>query len=578
MGQMSTAYFVISVFVIAIIALIVKYQNKPEKVFGIVLLVLYATQTVSTEQVIDSISNPGILTLVLLIICSFSLEKTSLLRKVAQFVIRPGYNSTWVRLFSVTALSSAFLNNTAIVSTLIAPIRANTIHPASKLLLPLSYTAILGGTLTLIGTSTNLIVNSMVLEAGLPSLSFFDFSLIGGIVIVGCGLTLFILGHWLPSNMEHTATQAQYFIDAKVSTGSSLVGKSIQRNGLRNLHSLFLVEIHRNGRTISPVSPNELIQENDRLLFSGDIRKVTQLTQFPGLALFTHKEEKLCHDLKEVVLRPESSLVSKRLKDVGFRALFNAAVVAIRRDGHTVSGKLGEIALKAGDYLVLAVGDDYDKRNNITKNFIQLQELKADRLLKGPQEAIAVLGFVSAIILAAFEFSPLLNNLILLFGALLLSGALKTNEVIRRLPVQIWLVISSALLLSQALANTTAIDLLRDVIAEQAKFMTPLSGLIMIYVITWLLTESVTNNAAAALVFPIAYALAISLDGNLHSYILAVAFGASASFISPYGYQTNLMVYNAGQYCIKDYIKIGVPMSIVYSSLVLAAITTIYGV
>ncbi len=176
------------------------------------------------------------------------------------------------------------------------------------------------------------------------------------------------------------------------------------------------------------------------------------------------------------------------------------------------------------------------------------------------------------------EIAPLLHNLILLLGVLLLTGALKTNEIIRRLPVQIWLVISSALLLSQALDNSTAVDLLRSAMTEQAEFMSPLSGLIMVYLVTLLLTELVTNNAAAALVFPVAYALATSLDANLHSYILAVAFGASASFISPYGYQTNLMVYNAGQYCIKDYIKIGVPMSITYSGLVLTAITTIYGV
>lgn len=578
MSQTHSAYFVITVFVIAIIALVTRYQNKPEKVFGVVLLVLYSSRSVSTEQLISSIANPGVLTLVLLIICSLALEKTSLLRRISQLVIKPSYKSTWVRLFSITTLSSAFLNNTAVVSTMIAPIRANTLHPASKLLLPLSFAAILGGTLTLIGTSTNLIVNSMVLDAGLPSLSFFDFSLVGSIVVLGCGLTLFLLSHWLPSNIERADTQAQYFIDAEVEPNSPLIGKTIQRNGLRNLNSLFLVEIHRQGRTISPVSPHELIEENDRLLFCGEIRKVTQLNHFPGLSLFAHKGERLSHDLKEVVLRPESALVNKTLKQIGFRAMFNAAVVAIRRDGHTVSGKLGEVTLKAGDYLVLAVGDDYHQRNNIAKNFIQLQALKADRLLKGPQEIIAVLGFFSAIALAAMEIAPLLHNLILLLGVLLLTGALKTNEIIRRLPVQIWLVISSALLLSQALDNSTAVDLLRSAMTEQAEFMSPLSGLIMVYLVTLLLTELVTNNAAAALVFPVAYALATSLDANLHSYILAVAFGASASFISPYGYQTNLMVYNAGQYCIKDYIKIGVPMSITYSGLVLTAITTIYGV
>ncbi|AVF94005.1 MULTISPECIES: SLC13 family permease [Vibrio diabolicus subgroup] len=578
MSQTHSAYFVITVFVIAIIALVTRYQNKPEKVFGVVLLVLYSSRSVSTEQLISSIANPGVLTLVLLIICSLALEKTSLLRRISQLVIEPSYKSTWVRLFSITTLSSAFLNNTAVVSTMIAPIRANALHPASKLLLPLSFAAILGGTLTLIGTSTNLIVNSMVLDAGLPSLSFFDFSLVGGIAVLGCGLTLFLLSHWLPSNIERADTQAQYFIDAEVEPNSPLIGKTIQRNGLRNLNSLFLVEIHRQGRTISPVSPHELIEENDRLLFCGEIRKVTQLNQFTGLSLFAHKGERLSHDLKEVVLRPESALVNKTLKQIGFRAMFNAAVVAIRRDGHKVSGKLGEVTLRAGDYLVLAVGDDYHQRNNIAKNFIQLQALKADRLLKGPQEIIAVLGFFSAIALAAMKITPLLHNLILLLGVLLLTGALKTNEIIRRLPVQIWLVISSALLLSQALDNSTAVDLLRSAMTEQAEFMSPLSGLIMVYLVTLLLTELVTNNAAAALIFPVAYALATSLDANLHSYILAVAFGASASFISPYGYQTNLMVYNAGQYCIKDYIKIGVPMSITYSGLVLTAITTIYGV
>lgn len=479
MSQTHSAYFVITVFVIAIIALVTRYQNKPEKVFGVVLLVLYSSRSVSTEQLISSIANPGVLTLVLLIICSLALEKTSLLRRISQLVIKPSYKSTWVRLFSITTLSSAFLNNTAVVSTMIAPpIRANALHPASKLLLPpLSFAAILGGTLTLIGTSTNLIVNSMVLDAGLPSLSFFDFSLVGSIVVLGCGLTLFLLSHWLPSNIERADTQAQYFIDAEVEPNSPLIGKTIQRNGLRNLNSLFLVEIHRQGRTISPVSPHELIEENDRLLFCGEIRKVTQLNHFPGLSLFAHKGERLSHDLKEVVLRPESALVNKTLKQIGFRAMFNAAVVAIRRDGHTVSGKLGEVTLKAGDYLVLAVGDDYHQRNNIAKNFIQLQALKADRLLKGPQEIVAVLGFFSAIALAAMEIAPLLHNLILLLGVLLLTGALKTNEIIRRLPVQIWLVISSALLLSQALDNSTAVDLLKSAMTEQAEFMSRCQGL-----------------------------------------------------------------------------------------------------
>ncbi len=192
-------FFVIALFVLTIVGL-VRYQTKPERVFGVLLLTLYCTNLVTTEQVIASFANKGLLTLILLMVCSIALEKTKLLRQVAAFVIKPSYTQTWLRLFTVTVYSSALLNNTAVVSTMLAPIRNNQYHSASKLLLPLSYAAILGGTLTLIGTSTNLIVNSMVLDLGLPPLKFFDFTLVGGILIFGCGFLLFALSRFLPNH------------------------------------------------------------------------------------------------------------------------------------------------------------------------------------------------------------------------------------------------------------------------------------------------------------------------------------------------------------------------------------------
>lgn len=185
------SYFVLAVFFSTIVGLI-KYQQRPSLVFGITLLVLFATQMVSTEQVIKSISNQGLLTLIMLMLCSVSLEKTRLLRLVAVMVIKPSYKATWLRLFGFTALSSALLNNTAVVSTMLAPIHNNPHHSASKLLIPLSYAAILGGTLTLIGTSTNLIINSLVLDANLPSLGFFDFTLVGLCLVLVCGITLYL--------------------------------------------------------------------------------------------------------------------------------------------------------------------------------------------------------------------------------------------------------------------------------------------------------------------------------------------------------------------------------------------------
>ncbi|HCZ9264364.1 SLC13 family permease [Vibrio sp. sp1] len=571
------ALFVIFLFFSAIVGLI-RFQNQPEKVFGVIMLVLYGTNLVTTEQVIASFANKGLLTLILLMVCSLALEKTKLLRLITTFVVKPSYKLTWLRLYGLTALSSGFLNNTAVVSTMLSPIRNNPHHAASKLLLPLSYAAILGGTLTLVGTSTNLIVNSMVLDTGLPPLRFFDFTLIGSLLVLGCGALLYFLSRWLPYHPKSENTATDYFIDAKVLPDSTLIGKTIEANGLRNLESLFLVEIVRQGRLISPVSPYETIQEDDRLLFSGDIKKVTLLNHFDGLSLFAHENGLPLSNLTEVVIRPESILAGKTLKKAGFRALFDAAVVAMKRDGESVSGKLGETELKPGDYLVLAVGEDFKSRHNLAKNFFFISGVETEHLLNGKKELLATAGFFAAILLAAFDVIPLFQGMLLLLGALLMTKCLYAGEILSRLPRQIWLIISAALLLSQALMNTNALDFLNVFIANHQQTFTPLIGLITVYLLTWLLTELVTNNAAAALIFPIAYGLAVSLDSNPHSFIMAVAFGASASFVSPYGYQTNLMVYNAGQYRINDFIKIGLPMSVLYGGIVINAILFFYGV
>lgn len=572
-----TAYFVIGLFILTIVGLI-KFQTKPEVVFGILLMVLFASGLVTNEQVVKSFANQGVLTLVLLMVCSLALEKTKLLRLVANFVIKPSYKSSWFNLFFFSSLSSAVLNNTAVVSAMLAPIRANVHHSPSKLLIPLSYAAILGGTLTLVGTSTNLIVNSMVLESGMPAIGFFDFTLIGSFLVVGCGITLFLVSKWLPDHPEHEKVIADYFIDTKVVAGSSLIGRSIEDNGLRNLESLFLVELQRGKHLISPVVPSEVLQEGDRLLFSGDIKKVTLLNQFSGLESFANQNGLPLDNLSEVIIRPESTLVGKTLKRVGFRALFDAAVVAIKRDGEEISGKLGEVTLLPGDNLVLAVGDDFKSRHNLNKNFFFVSGVETERTLSRAKEWLAVAGFVISIVLSALGIIPLFKGLLLLLGVLLLTGTLKPNEVLQRLPTQIWLIISSALLLSYALNNTHATELIDIAINNHKGVFTPFIGLCVVYLATWWLTELVTNNAAAALMFPIAVGLASSLGVDPMGYVMAVAFGASASFVSPYGYQTNLMVFNAGQYRISDFVKVGFPVSIVFGLITVFGIATTYGV
>lgn len=564
-------WLILAIF-IGTIAGLLRYQTKTATVFGITMLLLFGTGLVSEAQLLSSITNPGLITLLLLIVTSKALEKTRLLRILASKVIVKSYSSTWLRLFGITSLTSGILNNTAVVATLMAPVCNNPHHSPSKLLLPLSYAAILGGTLTLIGTSTNLIVNSLLIDSHQQSLSFFSFTAIGILVVCCCGLVLRLVSRWLPEHPKPQTPESEYFIEANIQAGSQLIGQSVEDNGLRHMESLFLVEIIRQERLISPVTPAEILQKGDRLIFCGDISKVFQVNQFHGLALFAKDNHLLDSNLTEVVIRPESILAGNTLKKAGFRALFDAAVVAIRRDGEQLSGKLGDITLQVGDFLVLAAGKDFSSRHNLSKNFILLSGLEPEAPLKGHQETLALAGFGLAIALAATGVLALLKGMVLLLGILILTRCLTVNEILRRLPIDIWLIVASALLLSQGLNNSGLLDHLGELFHIVQGPEHAYLALILIYVLTWLLTELITNNASAALVFPIAYGIANSLGVDILPFVMAVAFGASASFLSPYGYQTNLMIYNAGQYKLKDFIKIGFPVSLTYSAVVLIAI------
>ncbi|UJF18005.1 SLC13 family permease [Vibrio sp. SS-MA-C1-2] len=590
--------FVLTLFILTIICLI-RFQKQPATVFGISLITLYMTNQISTEQLILSASNQGVLTLILLLIASIGLEKTRCLNLIAQVIIKPNFESTWLRMFGLTALSSAFFSNTAVVSTLLIPLKNNPYHNASRLLLPLSFAAILGGTLTLVGTSTNLIVNSLMEEKGEASLKFFDFTVIGLAVVVSCGIVLYLLRNRLPDIDQpllspEVLSHQNYVIEARVEQNSSLVGQTIERKGLKHLESLFLVEISRENQTIYPVNMSEALQVNDKLIFNGDVTKLNQLDHFDGISLFAGSEGLDLDNLIEVIIRPSSSLIGKTLENSNFRNKFNAAVVAIKRDGEQISGKLHDQTLCDGDYLVLAKQTlptkkaktgEKKKRETSTKqrefyqqpkfnqHFILLSDLATETKLSGFKELFTVVGFFFSIFLAALGLVPLFKGLIVYISMMLLLGLFSINELIRRLPINLWLIITSAIGLSYGLQNNHFITFLSQHYLETINTIEPFYALCTIFFCTLILTELVTNNAAAALMFPIAFAVSELLQLNLMPFIMAIAFGGSASFITPYGYQTNLMVFNLGEYSLGDFIKVGLPVSIVYS---ITAITTIY--
>jgi di/tricarboxylate transporter len=400
--------------------------------------------------------------------------------------------------------------------------------------------------------------------------------LIGGAALFACLLVILLRQNSLADMSNDQLEVKEYLVEAQVKPNSKLIGKSIEANGLRNLDTLFLVELVRDGRLISPVTPDEVIQPQDRLIFSGDVSKVLVLQQFDGLTLFAELDGLLRENLTEVLIKPDSAIVGKTLKTAGFRARFDAAVVAIRREGTSLSGKLGEITVQAGDFLVLAAGPDFCARTNLTKNFYILSGHKPDNMLSGWRDSLAIFGFIIAIAITMFTSISLLASLMFYLAVLILSDCLSVNEIKRRFPIEIWLIVLGALTLAQAFEHSGVAAIFANEIEQLLEGKSALIALVVIFFITLFLTEVITNSAAAALVFPVAYNIAIGLGVDPLPLVMAVAFGASGSFISPYGYQTNIMVFNAGNYKVADFVKFGWPITAVYSAVVLTLIPLVY--
>lgn len=562
---------------VVLVVLLVRGRHAPASVFAGVAFFYILLDFISLGDALKQLTNTGLVTVVVLMLLSVVLDKSRLLESVADTLVRGHYRWALAKLYGATALYSAFLNNTAVVASLIGPLRANRHHSATRLLLPMCFAASLGGVLTLVGTSTNLLVNSFLVGRGLPGLHLFDLLPVGALLVLGCGLLMLALYPRLLQDRPPAEDAARdYFVEAEVQPGSPLAGHSIEANGLRNLGHLFLTEIVRGERLIAPVEPHEVLQAGDLLVFAGDVTRLDLLTRFAGLKPLGHHDDLPLDNLVEVVVAPGSTLARRTVRELDFRSLFDAAVVAVRRGSERLGGSIGATRIEVGDTLVLVTGPDFEKRNNLARNFVIVSKPALQKFTDARKGWAAMAGFVAVIALSAFGVVDFLKGLLVLLALFVATGLTRWQELRRNVPWEIIVIIGAALIISEVMIATGTAKWLAGAMLGSAAHWGPHAALALILLVTWVLTELMSNNAAAALAFPVAIGVAETLGLQPMPFVMAVLYGASCSFLTPYGYQTNLMVMSPGRYTLGDYLRTGGPVALVYLAICLMAVPVFF--
>ncbi|MDR7121180.1 SLC13 family permease [Rheinheimera soli] len=569
---MSLEQYGVFAILAGLVALLTLTRLSAAWVFGAVAVLTYLTDLLNVQQFAASFTDSSLLTLVLLLLVSIALEKTRLISWVGQQLNSGGLRTVLGRLWISTAVLSSFTANTAVVASLIGAIKRSQKFAPSKLMLPMAFAATFGGTLTLIGTSTNLVVNSFLDKAELPLLQFFTTTAVGAGVVLSGMLMMWLIADRLPVT-EKAVEEADlpYFLEARLSEDSVLIGKTIGEAGLRHLRKLFLAEIVRGEQNIAPVCPDDRLQQGDVLLFAGDMESVALLQEIQGLTLYGHHSMN-GQALVEAIISHSSSLNGVSLKDAKFREEFDAVVVAVKRGQERLQGGLGSIVLQTGDTLLLVPGKSFHQNSKLNKEFLLVNGVDSATRLSLRRSWGVLSAFVAVIGLSMTGELPLLKGLVLLLIGLMATGIISMQEVRRRFPLDIVLIVGGALVLSQAMENTGVSALLGQGLLQVFSGYHLFWALAALYFFTLMLTELMSNNAAAALACPLAISLAKAFGIDPMPLIMAVLFGASASFISPWGYQTNLLVFTVGNYKLSQYIKVGLPMALAYSIAVLTLI------
>ncbi len=583
------AWVTLGVVILMMVALIKDVARPDLVMLGCVgLLLLF--NILPPDAALAGFANNAVLTVASLFVVAAGVQKTGALDFVDKLIFdrSGGVQSSISRLMIVTASMSAFLNNTPLVAMLIPRVQAwcdRTGVPASKLMIPLSFAAIVGGMTTLIGTSTNLLVSGLLQASGYEGLGLFDLTLIGVPAALATILYFSLFGYrLLPDRGDRGEGIGKgldkCFFEVKVASTFSGIGQTLEEAGLRSLADAYVVHVRRGDRVI-PSSPELILQEDDVLTLLGSTTMLDRLLERPGLERLmeeiVHKENATL-PLFEAVVAASSQLVGRTLRDVGFRENYRGVVLGIRRRDETVEGPLGRIPIRAGDLLLVEAANGFDRQWNANRDEFYLvaphrPPKEKPNKRKAPLALAILLGVVAA---SAIGLAPIVTTAFVGALAMIVTRCLSGAEARKSVDIPVLIVIAAALGLGRAIEMSGLAQAIGDGLISGASGLGPIAVLAAVYIATSLLTEFVTNNAAAALMLAIGLAAASGLQMSPEPFAIAVAISASASFLTPIGYQTNLMVMAAGGYRFSDYITTGIYVNLIVAITTISMIWLIY--
>lgn len=568
---------------------------------GVALLVLLGVLT--PAEALSGMANPGMITVAVLYVVVCGMTETGAVRWLGTLLLgRPRTRTGGLfRLMLPVAALSGFVNNTPIVAMMIPAVREWARQrgwSASAFMMPLSYAAILGGTCTMIGTSTNLVVQGEWTSAGNAPLGMFSIAAIGlPVAVAGLAYIMLFGRRLVPERLPVLGTREDarsYTAEMVVAAGGPLPGKTIEQAGLRHLPGLFLAEIDREGVILAAVGPNEMLEADDRLVFVGDVASVVDLQKIRGLEPATNQVVKLNEPrpsrvLIEAVVSNTHPLIGQTIREGRFRSRYNAVVIAVARNGERVRGKIGDIVLRQGDVLLLEAPKGFVDDHRDARDFYLVSEVSDSTPVRHNRAAISIAIVVLMVLIATIEpVMPfpsvaggpirlgMLHAAVIAAGLMLLLRCCSGWQARKSVDWVVLVTIAGSLAMGQALESSGAADALGHLVIGVSG-SNPWVTLALIYLSTMVLTELITNNAAALLMYFVAKSAADKLGVDFMPFVYAIMVAASAAFTSPLGYQTHLMVMGPGGYRFTDFVRAGLPLNLIAMAVACTITPLVFG-